>query len=41
MKRPAVDCRASAPLALVVAFAGLAVVEVLWMGLLGGNTAVV
>lgn len=35
MKRLAVDCRAL-PLALVVAFAGLWVVEVLWEGLLGG-----
>lgn len=34
------DCRA-APVALVVVFAGLAVVEVLWVGLLGVDTAAV
>lgn len=40
MKRLAVDCRA-APLALVVVFTGLAVLEVLWVGLLGVDTAAV
>lgn len=39
MKRLDIDCR-TLPLALVVAFAGLGVVEVLWKGLLEGVTAV-